>query len=247
MRSHFPDKNERYAVEVIVEHMGSLLSGTINSSTPIRPLHASFRDFLTDQSHSRDFFVDLSEVQHDLTFASLRVMERGLSFNMCDLTSSYLPNSDDPGLRERVETRIPPHLSYACRFWPIHVQPTHFDPELAKEIKSLFEHERLFFWLEVLGLMNALSGAVTSLAFIGKWLKVSTWLLSVRLQARSRAMALTGSEWIRRCFIRCNGRAEIHPSLRRHHLAQHAASLCISTAVLARQLCTIQNIFCTIS
>jgi hypothetical protein len=35
MRSHFPDKNERYAVEVIVEHMGSLLSGTTNSSTPI--------------------------------------------------------------------------------------------------------------------------------------------------------------------------------------------------------------------
>jgi hypothetical protein len=234
-------------VEDIVEHMGSLLSGTTNSSTPIRPLHASFRDFLTDQSHSGDFFVDVSKVQHDLAFASLRVMEHGLSFNMCDLKSSYLPNSKDPGLRERVETRIPLHLSYACRFWPIHVQPTHFDPELATEIKSFFEHERLFFWLEALGLMNALSGAVTALALIGKWLKVSTWLSSVRLQARSRAMTMTGSDWIRRCLIRCNGRAEIYPSLWRPHLAQHASSLCISTAVLARQLCTIQNVLCTIS
>jgi hypothetical protein len=123
-------------------------------------------------------------------------MEHGLSFNMCDLKSSYLPNSKDPGLRERVEKCISPHLSYACRFWPIHVQPTHFDPELATEIKSFFEHERLFFWLEVLGLMNALSGAVIALAFIGEWLKVSTWLLSVRLQARSRAMAISGSDWI---------------------------------------------------
>jgi hypothetical protein len=196
MRSHFRDEKERYAVEVVVEHMGSLLSGTTGSSTPIRPLHASFRDFLTDQSHSGNFFVDVSKVQHDLAFASLRVMERGLSFNMCDLKSSYLPNSEDPGLRERVEKRIPPHLSYTCRFWPIHVQPTHFDPELATEIKSFFEHERLFFWLEALGLMNVLSGAVPALALIGKWLKVSTWLLSVRLQARSRAMTMTGSEWI---------------------------------------------------
>jgi hypothetical protein len=179
MRSHFLDKNRPYAVELIVECMGSLLSSTTNPSTPIRLLHASFRDFLTDQSHSGDFFVDVSKVQHDLAFASLRVMERGLSFNMCDLKSSYLPNSKDPGLRERVEKRIPPHLSYACRFWPIHVQTTHFDPELAKEIQSFFEHERLFFWLEVLGLMKALSGAVPALPLIGKWLKVSTCLSSI--------------------------------------------------------------------
>jgi WD40 repeat protein len=51
------------------------------------------------------------------------------------------------------------------------VQTTQFDPELAKEIKSFFEHERLFFWLEVLGLINALSGAVPALPLIGKWLK----------------------------------------------------------------------------
>jgi hypothetical protein len=180
MRRHFPDKSEHYEVQVMVEHMGSLLSGTTNSSTPIRPLHASFRDFLTDQSYSGEFFVDISKVQHDLAFASLRVMEHGLSFNICDLKSSYLPNSEDPGLRERVKKCISPHLSYACRFWPVHMQTTHFGPDLAKEIKSFFDHERLFFWLEVLCLINALSGAVPALPLIAKWLKVSTWLLSVR-------------------------------------------------------------------
>jgi len=183
MRSHFPDKNERYPVENIVEHMGSLLSGTTNSSTPIRPLHASFRDFLTDQSHSGVFFVDVSKVQHNLAFASLRVMERGLSFNMCALKSSYLPNSEDSELRKRVEKCISPHLSYACRFWLTHIQPTHFNPGLAKKIKSFFEHERLFFWLEVLGLMNAFSDAVLALPLMAKWLKVSTRLLSVRCNA----------------------------------------------------------------
>ncbi|KIK36383.1 hypothetical protein CY34DRAFT_811336, partial [Suillus luteus UH-Slu-Lm8-n1] len=172
MRSHF--ESDRHKVEVMVDHMGSLLSGTTNSSTPIRPLHASFRDFLTDQSHSGEFFVDVSKVQRDLAFASLRVMQHELSFNICDLKSSYLPNSKDPGLRERVNRCISPHLSYTCRFWPAHVQATHFDPELAKEISSFFEHERLFFWLEVLSLLNALSGAVPALPLVAKWLKGHT-------------------------------------------------------------------------
>jgi hypothetical protein len=173
MRRHFPDQRDRYEVEVVVKGLGPLLSGTTDSSTPIRPLHASFRDFLTDRECSKEFFVDVPKVQRDLAFASLRVMQQELSFNICDLKSSYLPNSEDPGLQERVEKCISPHLSYTCRFWPAHVQATDFDPELGNEIKSFFEHERLFFWLEVLGLINALSGAVPTLPLIAKWLKVS--------------------------------------------------------------------------
>jgi hypothetical protein len=247
MRRHFPDQCDRYQVEVVVNSLGPLLSGTTDSSTPIRPLHASFRDFLTDRECSGEFFVDVSKAQRDLAFASLRVMQQELSFNICGLKSSYLPNSKDPGLRERVEHYISPHLSYACRFWPVHVQATDFDPELAKELKSFFDHQQLFFWLEVLGLINALSGVVPALPLIAKWLKVSTWLLNVGFHAHSRAIAIAGSHRIRRCLVHRNGRAEIYPSLRRHDLAQHTSSLCISTTILARQLCTIQNVFCTVS
>jgi hypothetical protein len=182
MRRHFPDAAERGEVEVVVKSMGSLLSGTTTQHSPIRLLHASFREFLTDPECSGEFFIDVTRVQRSLAFASLGVMEHGLFFNICDLKSSYFPNSEDPELPYRVEKCIPPHLSYACRFWPIHVQTTHFDPKLAKEIKSFFDHERLFFWLEVLCLSNALSGAVPVLPLIAKWLKVSKWLL--RLSVR---------------------------------------------------------------
>jgi hypothetical protein len=134
MRSRFPDQREHYTVEVIVEHMGSLLSGTTNPSSPIRPLHASFREFLTDESSSGDFLVDLSKSQRDLAFASLGVMEHDLRFNMCNFKSSYLPNSRDIGLQGRVATCIPSHLSYSCRFGATHIRATAFNPELAKEI-----------------------------------------------------------------------------------------------------------------
>jgi hypothetical protein len=180
MRSHFPKEEDRFDVELVVKSMGSLLSGTTNTDSPIRPLHASFHDFLTDKASNEEFFIDLSRAQHDLAFASLRVMEHGLRFNICDLKSSYLPNSEDSGLQERVQKCIPPHLSYSSRFWTSHIRTTSFDKELAKEVKLFFDHERLFFWLELLGLINALSGAVPALPPIAQWLTVSTLLLGVR-------------------------------------------------------------------
>ncbi|KAG1866800.1 hypothetical protein F4604DRAFT_2022318 [Suillus subluteus] len=151
--------------------MGSLLSGTTNPDSPIRPLHASFHDFLTDKAFNEEFFIDLSKTQHDLAFASLRVMEHGLRFNICDLKSSYLPNREDPGLQERVQKCIPQHLSYSSRFWTSHVRTISFDKELAKEVKLFFDNERLFFWLELLALINALSGTVPALPPIAQWLK----------------------------------------------------------------------------
>jgi hypothetical protein len=160
--------------------MGSLISGTTKPDSPIRPLHASFHDFLTDESVNGEFFIDLSKAQHDLAFASLRVMVYGLRFNICDLSSSYLPNSEDPGPQELVKTCIPPHLSYSSRFWTSHVRTAVFNDELTKEVKLFFNHQQLFFWLELLALVNALSGAVAALPFTPQWLKVSTLLLSAR-------------------------------------------------------------------
>jgi hypothetical protein len=180
MRSHFPKEEDRFDVELVVKSMGSLLSGTTNPDSPIRPLHASFHDFLTDKASNEEFFIDLSKAQRDLAFASFRVMEHGLRFNICDLKSSYLSNSEDPGLQERVQKYIPPYLAYSSRFWTSHTRTTSFDKELAKEVKLFFDHERLFFWLELLGSINALSGAVPALPPIAQWLKVSTLFRGVR-------------------------------------------------------------------
>jgi hypothetical protein len=178
MRRHFPTGEDNFDVKVVVESMGSLLSGTTNPDSPIRPLHASFRDFLTNERYSGEFFIDVSKAERNLAFASLRVMEHGLRFNICDLKSSYLPNSKDPGLQERVQKYIPPHLSYSSRFWMSHVRTTVFDKELAKEVCSWFNSEQPLFWIELLALINALSGAVPALRLISQWLKVSTLLQS---------------------------------------------------------------------
>jgi hypothetical protein len=192
MRSQFPDTNDRYDVGLVVNHMGSLLSGVTDSSSPIRPLHASFRDFLAEKNISKEFFVEVSNVQHDLAFASLQVMadsERGLRFNICELESSYYPNAQIPGLQETIKRCISPHLSYSCRFWLKHILEASHNTTVDKKeiialekslvkVVSFFNDERILFWLEALSLTDALTSSTASeLLRMTVWLKVSDYLV----------------------------------------------------------------------
>jgi len=171
MRQHFPSEDERYDVNDVIGKLGSLVTGT-DSTAPVRPLHASFYDFLTDKSRSNEFFIDTSLATSDLAFASLRVMEHGLRFNICSLESSYLPNSAVLDLEERVKKFIPAELSYSCRWWGRHVGATPFQSLLAEEIRTFLNAERLLFWLEALALMKGLGGSVGTLTSIARWFTV---------------------------------------------------------------------------
>ncbi|KAG2340254.1 WD40 repeat-like protein [Suillus weaverae] len=180
MRLHFPEGTCDYRMDRVIGPLGSLLTGTSDSHTPIRPLHASFYDFLTNESRSHDFFVDASSVQNDLAFASLRVMEDGLRFNICCLESSYLPNSSVPELEKRVEDSISIELSYSCRFWGTHVAAMPFKSSLAKEVEAFFDGEHLLWWLEALALMKSLGGSVATLSSIANWFLGHTEFTHVR-------------------------------------------------------------------
>jgi len=172
MRLHFPRVDRSYEVDDVIGPMGSLITGTADSQTPIRPLHASFYDFLTDTARSDKFFIDVSSVERDLAFASLGVMKQGLHFNICSLESSYLPNSAVHDLEKRVKDSIPAELSYSCRFWGTHVRAAPFDSLLAKEVEAFFDEERLLFWIEVLGLTRSVGSAARSLIPIQDWCTV---------------------------------------------------------------------------
>ena len=172
MRLHFPRVDSSYKVDNVIGPMGSLITGTADSETPIRPLHASFYDFLTDTARSKKFFIDVSSVERDLAFASLGVMKQGLRFNICSLESSYLPNSAVHDLDKRVKDSIPAELAYSCRFWGTHVRAAPLEPLLAKEVEAFLGEEHLLFWMEVLSLTRSISSAARSLIPIQDWCTV---------------------------------------------------------------------------
>ena len=171
MRSHFQESLE-IDIHRIVAPMAALLSGATDPSVPIRPFHASFSEFLTDRDRSHEFFVDVDLIHNDLAFASLGVMMEKLQFNMCDLPSSYLPNSEIRDLDDRVERCIPPELAYSCRFWTEHVRQTPSNPALAAEIRAFFDNERFLFWFEALSLLGVVGACASSLSSVIQWAMV---------------------------------------------------------------------------
>ena len=130
--------------------------------------HASFQDFIFSQTRSRFImpithfgtsfeYVDMScdpSFHHTLLAHScFRIMKSHLCFNICNLPSSFLLDSEVPNLQ--VEDKICDSLRYACRYWAKHVvQAT------PSELKALqahivdFLHTHVLFWIEAMNLLQ---------------------------------------------------------------------------------------------
>jgi hypothetical protein len=141
---------------------------------PVRVLHASFADYLTDpyRCGKNPWTIDLSIANQVFADACLQRMNDGLHFNMCELESSYLANEDVPDLPERISTAIPAHLMYACQFWARHVEMAPHSDALLRKIKD-FMFNNLLHWLEVLSLTSKVNLASAALLKTAKWSRVS--------------------------------------------------------------------------
>jgi len=173
MRCKFTRKVDHFSVCIILGYMVSFLTGTTDLSTPVRPMHASFYDFLLDKKRSGEFFIDEADIHHELALSSLCVMQDGLRFNICGLETSYVRNSAVADLEKKIEKNIPLHLLYSCRFWATHLHDSPFDTGLANNVMAIVIGERILFWMEVLGVCKCIGEAYRALISAEGWLQVS--------------------------------------------------------------------------
>jgi NACHT domain len=171
------EKDSDAAVTGILSRLGSLLTN-VNSSDinlPIVPLHTSFRDFLTNEDKSRDFYVGVRDAHDQLAHSCLNLLLDpldGVKFNICKLETSYLANDDIEDLTTRVDENIPPALLYACRFWDDHLKHTDFKMDLFRKVETFFK-EKFLFWLEALSLTRIIGLAPSAFATLNMWLASS--------------------------------------------------------------------------
>jgi hypothetical protein len=166
------DDDSAGLVEMILMGLGSLLSGVNERQVPVRALHASFFDFLTDQTRSKSYYVDPPQHSRSLMLSCMRVMKSGLRFNICNLETSHCRNADVPDLTAHIEKTILPHLSYGCRFWADHLSASSYDAKIIHELRDFF-HNRLLYWLEVLSLVKKVNMASAMLLSVLDWNQVS--------------------------------------------------------------------------
>ncbi|KAK7684527.1 hypothetical protein QCA50_012474 [Cerrena zonata] len=123
---------------------------------PIRLLHASFGDYLTDVTRSGGQPWSLTECDVDshLVWCCLHVMSKQLRFNICNFETAGRSHREYPDLKERVEKHISPELRYALMAWWRHLKEIRTWREDVGSALRSFSKEKILFWLEAVSLVN---------------------------------------------------------------------------------------------
>ena len=142
----------------------------------VQPFHKSFPDFIVDPARCTNprFRVSPPDHHSELLIGCLKLMNRKLKKNMCELSNAVTNNKVDD-LQKRVERCVDHSLRYACESWHKHLIDAHRAPAYAPKITSVlhrFLEEKFVFWLEVLSVLGTVRDAVDALDAAGKWLEV---------------------------------------------------------------------------
>ncbi|KAG8984113.1 hypothetical protein FRB90_005558, partial [Tulasnella sp. 427] len=162
--------------EIFLDVM-SLVFVPESSSGEIQLMHTSIRDYLSDgRQKARPYFVDLSGLHCELARDCIRLMERDLRKNICNLTDLSFPNSH-PDVQDAVTQHVPAGLIYCCRAWALHLteggrRNCPEDP-IAMKTNDLmtFSTRKILQWVEVMSLTARLHEALQLAKKTQMWLK----------------------------------------------------------------------------
>jgi hypothetical protein len=145
--------------------------------------HKSFSDFLLDKERSGSEFVCNPELLHrTMSLACFRTMQACLHFNMCNLPSSYLLDSEVDGLRQSIKKNIVDvaALEYACRYWTSHLAKVPIDGKDSQPLRDKlleFSREKILYWLEVVNLIGANVPCYAGVKAIMDWVSKQVGIL----------------------------------------------------------------------
>jgi hypothetical protein len=145
--------------------------------------HKSFSDFLLDKERSGSEFVCNPEIMHPtISLACFRTMQASLRFNMCNLPSSYLLDSEVKGLDELIEKNIVGvvALEYACRYWTSHLAKVSIDSKDSQPLRNKlleFSREKILYWYEVMNLLGAKADCYAGVNAVMAWVNKQVGIL----------------------------------------------------------------------
>ncbi|CAE7094394.1 unnamed protein product [Rhizoctonia solani] len=152
---------------------GNNESHAIESKMRVTTLHASFYDYLTDPTRSggAEWHCNAAAHNHILAqrcFECIRYTRP--QFNICQLESSHLDDSEVENLDARAENSISVQLRYACQYWSVHMLMS--ESGTAPALVILLEQflvNNLLLWIEVQTLTKRLATSPGNLTSAKRW------------------------------------------------------------------------------
>ncbi|PCH38717.1 hypothetical protein WOLCODRAFT_149656 [Wolfiporia cocos MD-104 SS10] len=184
LQDHVPPSIFRSLLGIPLEDIHSVLSrlGSVMFSDlkhplePVRPLHASFPQFLIDDTRCTDpdFYVSPREHHSHLAATCLRLLNtcKAMRPNILQLDDITASRDSIRDLQDRVNTYLPMDVQYACRHWASHLGAAEHSSELHTSV-TIFSTKRVLVWIEALSLMDMLDTAIQALSKARAWHQVS--------------------------------------------------------------------------
>ena len=151
----------------------SLLLVPENTEDPIHIFHKSFPDFLMDPDRCTDkrLFVNPTSHHAEILLVCLRLMEKKLKKNICNL-DDYAVLNEIKDISSQQKAHIGGALEYACQFWTKHLLEVPSNSPYVEEVEKAIERfftVHLLHWIEVLVLTGNLGIGVYAMNDIEQW------------------------------------------------------------------------------
>ncbi|KAF5371531.1 hypothetical protein D9757_010369 [Collybiopsis confluens] len=120
--------------------------------------HLSLAEFLSSEQCPAKYQISQEGCHEMLANMCLKVMMRNLKFNICNLETSSVRNSEVLDLKERIEQQIAPQLQYSATWWGYHVENGNCLNETSTNMMDFISGSHLIFWMECMSLLQKVTG-----------------------------------------------------------------------------------------
>jgi hypothetical protein len=161
-----------------LRRISAILDYQHDTDEPVRLMHLSFSDFLSDPrrcSALPGYAVDVANDHLRIMEHYLELMNRHLRYDICQIQDPSLFNSEVRNLEERMRKYIPGPLRYACRFWVTHwlehIRAAGSQSRMPTGLE-IFCAQHLLHWIEVLSLTSDMYAVQQVMADLVSTIKV---------------------------------------------------------------------------
>ncbi|KAF7975811.1 hypothetical protein HWV62_8501 [Athelia sp. TMB] len=174
--------------EQLLQRFGSVLSGFRDAHQPIRMLHLSFYEFITDRAAHDDSTkrFHLSEKEHSGRLAELCVKTLNRELAKPIAGTGYLAIDEGDAAGIPIISAASEQLVYGCAHWPSHLEDVERPQRIQTHITTLISRHMVK-WIEVVAATDVFRGSLQ----IKKWVQRRAPELEHHFQHESQAKALS--------------------------------------------------------
>ncbi|KAF7975799.1 hypothetical protein HWV62_8477 [Athelia sp. TMB] len=174
--------------EQLLQRFGSVLTGFRDDHQPIRTLHLSFHEFVTDRAADDDSTkrFHLSEKEHSGRLAELcvKTLNRELAKPIAGTGYSATDENNAAGIP--IISGVSEQLVYGCAHWPSHLQDLEIPLTIQPHITTLISRHMVK-WIEVVAATDVFRGSLQ----IKQWVQRRAPELEHHFRHESQAGALS--------------------------------------------------------